>query len=87
MIPNSKSKKKGYAFHKAKWEYLRKADEKKKRLEEVARMKAEREEALRRYRNKKIHNFKVLSKKTKKGQPVMKGRIEMLLEKIQQSVT
>lgn len=84
---NNKFRKKSYAFHKAKQEYRRKVDEKKKRIEEAARIKAEREEALKNYKQKKIRNFKVLSKKTKKGQPVMKGRIEMLLERIQQSVT
>lgn len=56
-------------------------------IEEANRKKAEREEALRNYKEKKMRNFKVLSKKTRKGQPVMKGRIEMLLEKIQRSTT
>ncbi|XP_072758711.1 uncharacterized protein [Anoplolepis gracilipes] len=84
-ISNSKSK--SYAFYKAKQEYKRKQEEKKKRIEDAIRVKAEREEALRKYKEKKLHNYKVLSKKTKKGQPVMSGRIEMLLEKIQQSVT
>jgi len=81
----SKSKK-SYAFFKAKQEYQRKQEEKKKRSEEALRVKAEREEALKKYKEKKLRNFKVLSKKTRKGQPVMKGRIEMLLEKIQQSM-
>ncbi|CAL1683256.1 unnamed protein product [Lasius platythorax] len=83
----SSSKSKSYAFYKAKQEYKRKQEEKKKRIEDAIRVKAEREEALRKYKEKKLHNYKMLSKKTKKGQPVMKGRIEMLLEKIQQSVT
>jgi len=80
---NSKLKKSS-AFFKAKREYRRKQEEKKNRLENAIRVKAEREEALKKYREKKLQNYKVLSKKTKKGQPVMKGRIEMLLEKIQQ---
>lgn len=84
---NSKLQKKGSAFFKAKQEYQRKQEEKKKRGEDAARIKAEREEALRNYREKKMRNFKVLSKKTRKGQPVMRGRIEMLLERIQQSTT
>lgn len=83
---NSKLKK-GYAFFKAKQEYQRKEREKKERIEDAIRVKAEREEALRNYKEKKMRNFKILSKKTKKGQPVMRGRIEMLLEKIQQSTT
>lgn len=84
---NSKLRKKGYAFFKAKKEYQRKQQEEKKRREDAIRVKAEREEALRNYKEKKMRNFKVLSKKTKKGQPVMKDRVEMLLEKIQQSLT
>jgi len=87
MCVNSKLKKKSYAFFKAKQEYQRKQEEKKKRKEDAIRMKAEREEALRNYREKKMRNFKILSKKTKRGQLVMRGRIEMLLEKIQQSMT
>lgn len=79
--------KKGYAFFKAKQEYQRKEREKRERIEDAIRVKAEREEALRNYKEKKMRNFKILSKKTKKGQPVMRGRIEMLLEKIQQSTT
>ncbi|XP_018353505.1 PREDICTED: thyroid transcription factor 1-associated protein 26 homolog isoform X1 [Trachymyrmex septentrionalis] len=76
--------KKSNAFFKAKREYQREQEEKKNRLENAIRIKAEREKALKKYREKKLQNYKVLSKKTKKGQPVMKGRIEMLLEKIQQ---
>ncbi|XP_029163143.1 thyroid transcription factor 1-associated protein 26 homolog [Nylanderia fulva] len=83
-ISNSKSK--SYAFYKAKQEYKRKQEDKKRRIEDAIRVKAEREEALRKYKEKKLQNFRVLSRKTRKGQPVMKGRIEMLLEKIQQSV-
>lgn len=56
-------------------------------MEEIIRKKEERNKALKKYKEKKIHAFKALSKKTKKGQPVMKGRIEMLLEKIQESLT
>lgn len=84
---NSKLRKKGYAFFKARQEYRWKQEEEKKRREDAVRVKTEREEALRNYREKKMRNFKVLSKRTRKGQPIMKGRTEMLLEKIQRSVT
>ena len=57
--------------------------EKRERLEQRELQKAEREEALRQYRANKAETFKRLSKKTKKGQPVMKDRLEMLLQKIQ----
>lgn len=87
VFKNSNKEKKGSAFYKAKQEYQRKQEEIKNKKEEAIRVKTEREEALRKYKEKKIRAFKVLSKKTKKGQPVMKGRIEMLLEKIQQNLT
>ncbi|XP_031847005.1 uncharacterized protein LOC116433244 [Nomia melanderi] len=74
------------AFHKAKKEFLRKKDEKRKKREEAMRVKSEREEALKKYKEKRMQTYKRLSKKTKKGQPVMKDRLEMLLEKIQQQV-
>ncbi|KYN03974.1 PREDICTED: thyroid transcription factor 1-associated protein 26 homolog [Cyphomyrmex costatus] len=75
---------KGYAFFKAKQQYRQKQEEKKNMLGNTIRIRIEREEALKKYKEKKLQNFKVLSKKTKRGQPVMKGRIEMVLEKIQQ---
>lgn len=60
-----------------------KQEEKAKRREEANCRKAEREEALQKYKEKKKNIFKVLSKRTKKGQPVMKGRLQLLAEKIQ----
>ncbi|EFA07318.1 thyroid transcription factor 1-associated protein 26 [Tribolium castaneum] len=62
-------------------------DEKEAKRAEFLRKKAEKEEALRKYHKEKLEKFKKLNKKTKKGQPVMKGRIEYLLEKIQRSVS
>ncbi|KAI4487879.1 hypothetical protein M0802_011767 [Mischocyttarus mexicanus] len=80
----SEPKKKPSFFDIAKREYERKKEDKKKRKEEMLRIKSEREEALRKYKEKKLKTYKMLSKKTKKGQPVMKDRIELLLQKIQQ---
>ena len=42
----------------------------------------ERQEAIKEYKTKKAERYKILSKKTSKGQPLMAGRMEMLLEKI-----
>ncbi|XP_029044298.1 thyroid transcription factor 1-associated protein 26 homolog [Osmia bicornis bicornis] len=75
------------AFKKAKQEFLRKKDEKRKQMEEALRVKSEREEALKKYKEKKMQAYKKLSKHTKRGQPVMKDRLELLLEKIQQQVS
>lgn len=77
----------GKAYKKAHLEYQRLQEEKKKRKEELVRKKAERDEALRVYREKKTEKFKTLSRKTKKGQPIMKNRMEMLLEQIQKSMS
>ncbi|XP_017789160.1 PREDICTED: thyroid transcription factor 1-associated protein 26 homolog [Habropoda laboriosa] len=87
QIENEKQPKKISPFHKAKQEFLRKKDEKRKKKEEVSKVKEEREKALKEYKEKRMQTYKKLSKKTKKGQPVMKDRLEMLLEKIQQQVS
>ncbi|XP_044265587.1 thyroid transcription factor 1-associated protein 26-like [Tribolium madens] len=62
-------------------------EEKEAKRAEFLRKKAEKEEALQKYQKAKMEKFKKLNKKTKRGQPVMKGRIEYLLEKIQRSVS
>ncbi|XP_012255821.2 rRNA-processing protein FYV7 [Athalia rosae] len=77
---------KGNAFYAAKQEYRKKKEEKMKKKEEIQRRKEEKIEALKKYKEAKALKYKKLSKKTKKGQPVMKDRLEMLLEKIQQTI-
>ncbi|KAL0611380.1 Thyroid transcription factor 1-associated protein 26 [Plecturocebus cupreus] len=52
--------------------------------EEFERRKQEREEAQRRYKKKKMEVFKILNKKTKKGQPNLNLQMEYLLQKIQE---
>ena len=46
----------------------------------------EKEQKIKEYKQKKIKRSKVMNSKTKKGQPRMGARIELLLEKIQKSV-
>ncbi|XP_022252500.1 thyroid transcription factor 1-associated protein 26-like isoform X2 [Limulus polyphemus] len=70
-------------FHRALKEYEKKQSEKKLQQQEQQRIELERNKALQRYQQKKKDRFKKLSKKTGKGQPVMKERIMLLLEKIQ----
>lgn len=79
-------KSKSKAFKKAHLEFQRIKEEKQKSKEEALRRKKEREDALKEYKRKKTEKYKKLSKKTRKGQPVMKDRMEMLLEKIQNSL-
>ncbi len=57
------------------------------KAEERRRKEQERQEAIKKYKQKKADKFKVLSKKTKRGQPVMAGRMELLLQKIQSDLS
>ncbi|KAK0084734.1 hypothetical protein PV325_006488 [Microctonus aethiopoides] len=69
----------------ARLQYNRRKRELREQKEKNLRAKAERHEALEKYKAKKAENFKKLSRKTSKGQPVMKDRLELLLAKIQLS--
>ncbi len=60
------------------------AENKAKEAERKAKY-LERQEAFKKYNTKKAERYKVLRKKTTKGQPLMAGRIEMLLEKIKET--
>ena len=51
---------------------------------ESERKQKEREEALKIYEEKKMKKLKVLSQRTKRGQPLMRDRLKLLLEKIQE---
>lgn len=70
-------------YEKAKEELERRKKEKAEAKALKESQKAERDEALAKYKKEKIKKFIQLKKKTKKGQPVMAGRMELLLEKIQ----
>lgn len=74
------------AFKKAHMEYERIKAEKNRKRDELNRKKTERDEALKVYKEKKVKKFKALSRKTRKGQPIMKDRMEMLLEQIQNNL-
>ncbi|KAF2896618.1 hypothetical protein ILUMI_09561 [Ignelater luminosus] len=83
---NAMTTRKKKAFKKAHLEYKRIQEEKQQKKEEIKTKKAEKAEALKQYKQKKLEKYKKLNKKTKKGQPIMKYRMEMLLEQIQKSV-
>lgn len=61
-------------------------EEKQKKIEENERKKIESEEARKRAHKQRMERNKKLKQKTKKGQPIMKYRIEMLLEKIEKNL-
>lgn len=50
------------------------------------KFQVQREEKQQEYKKKKFERNKTLTHKTKRGQPVMKGRMEMLLSKIQAQI-
>ncbi|KAF6211302.1 hypothetical protein GE061_014419 [Apolygus lucorum] len=67
-------------------EFLKKQEEKQKLNEERLKKKEGITKALDNYKKKKSENFRILSKKTKKGQPVMKGRMQLLFEQVKKTV-
>ncbi|KAM6216432.1 thyroid transcription factor 1-associated protein 26 [Rhynchocyon petersi] len=79
-----KKNKKKTSNQKAQEEYAQIQAKRAAKKQEFERRKQEREEAQRRYRKKKMEVFKILSKKTKKGQPNLNLQMEYLLQKIQE---
>lgn len=77
------TEKKKDPYWKAKEQYKKIKQEKVDKRNEIEKNKEEKKQKLLEYKKKKADRFKKLSKKTKKGQPVMTGRLELLLEKIQ----
>uniref|UniRef100_H0WPS5 Coiled-coil domain containing 59 n=1 Tax=Otolemur garnettii TaxID=30611 RepID=H0WPS5_OTOGA len=77
-------KKKKTSNQKAQEEYEHIQARRAAKKQEFERRKQEREEAQRRYKKKKMEVFKILSKKTKKGQPNLNLQMEYLLKKIQE---
>lgn len=79
-----KKKKKKTSNQKAQEEYEQIQAKRAAKKQEFEKRKQEREEAQRLYKKKKMEVFKILSKKTKKGQPNLNLQMEYLLKKIQE---
>ncbi|NXK76147.1 TAP26 protein, partial [Amazona guildingii] len=77
--------KKKTSNQKAKEEYEKIKAERARKKEEAEKKKQQREAAQRLYRQKKMEAYKILSKKTKRGQPNLNLQVEFLLQKIQQN--
>ncbi|NXK19585.1 TAP26 protein, partial [Arenaria interpres] len=77
--------KKKTSNQKAKEEYEKIKAERARKKEEAEERKQRREEAQRLYKQKKMEAYKILCKKTKKGQPNLNLQMEFLLQKIQQN--
>ncbi|NWU74402.1 TAP26 protein, partial [Onychorhynchus coronatus] len=84
VVTEGKFKKKT-SNQKAKEEYEKIKAERARKKEEAEKRKQQREEAQRFYKQKKMEAYKILSKKTKKGQPNLNLQVEFLLQKIQQN--
>ncbi|NWX67799.1 TAP26 protein, partial [Alca torda] len=84
VTTEGKSKKKT-SNQKAKEEYEKIKAERARKKEEAEKRKQQREEAQRLYKQKKMEAYKILCKKTKKGQPNLNSQMEFLLQKIQQN--
>ncbi|KAL1275617.1 hypothetical protein QQF64_035240 [Cirrhinus molitorella] len=78
-----KKQKKMSSYQKTKLEYERIKDERARKREEFLKDKAQREEALKKYKEKKKATYQLLKRKTKKGQPNLNLHMELLLQKIQ----
>ncbi|XP_040886545.1 thyroid transcription factor 1-associated protein 26 homolog [Toxotes jaculatrix] len=71
------------SYQRTKEEFERLKEKRRKKKEEYLKNKQQREEAIKRYNQKKMETFQMLSKKTKKGQPNLNLQMEYLLQKIQ----
>ncbi|NXS59935.1 TAP26 protein, partial [Brachypteracias leptosomus] len=84
-ITTEREFKKKTSNQKAKEEYEKIMAERARKKEEAEKRKQQREAAQRLYKQKKMEAYKVLSKKTKRGQPNLNLQVEFLLQKIQQN--
>lgn len=84
-VPTNKNKRKPHL--NAYEEYKKLKEEKRQRKDEIQKKREERDKALKEYKKEKTRKFKKLNQKTSRGQPVMKYRMQMLLEQIQKSTS
>ncbi|KAG8137932.1 putative Thyroid transcription factor 1-associated protein [Naja naja] len=69
---------------KAKEDYEKIKTERNEKKEAAKRRREEREKAQKLYKQKKMETYKILSKRTRKGQPNLNLQMEYLLQKIEQ---
>ncbi|XP_061184762.1 thyroid transcription factor 1-associated protein 26-like [Saccostrea echinata] len=82
-VSKQKSTKKSIGtYSKAHHEYKQRKKEKERKKQEAKKNREAMDAAIEKYNKKKQSNYKLLCKRTSKGQPVMKHQIDYLLEKI-----
>ncbi|XP_048778772.1 thyroid transcription factor 1-associated protein 26-like [Ostrea edulis] len=74
-------------YTKAHHEYKQRKKEKERKKKEALKKKQSIDTAMEKYNKKKQSDYKLLCKRTSRGQPVMKHQIEYLLEKIKKQKT
>lgn len=84
--PEDSTPKVNFVLHPNKMRHQMKVVENQNRQKEVQQRKEEKAKAFQQFKAKKTERNKVITHKTKRGQPVMKGRMEMMLSKIQAQV-
>lgn len=73
------------SYEKTQEEFERRREKQRNKQEEYLKNKQQREEAMQRYKQKKMETYQMLCKKTKKGQPNLNLQMEYLLQKIQKT--
>ncbi|XP_077400408.1 thyroid transcription factor 1-associated protein 26 homolog [Vanacampus margaritifer] len=79
-----KKREKKTSYQRSLEECERVREMRRKKKEEFLKSKQQREEAKRKYKEKKMETYHMLCKKTKKGQPNLNLQMDYLLQKIQQ---
>lgn len=81
---NNKNRKRGSGSAKPQYSHFE--QQRLDRLREKDERRAIKEEKLMARKKERTKRIKILTKKNRKGQPLMNGRMELLLEKIQKSM-
>lgn len=85
-IKKGKSKNKPMKPHQKNPQFKYYEEQRLQRIREKDERKAKKEEKLLLRKKEKLRKVKILTKKNRKGQPVMGGRMELLLEKIKRNM-
>lgn len=85
-IKKGKSKSKSVKPHQKNPQFKYFEEKRLQRIREKDERKAKKEEKLLLKKKEKLRKVKILTKKNRKGQPVMGGRMELLLEKIKRNM-
>lgn len=85
-IKKGKSKNKQVKPHQKNPQFKYFEEKRLQRIREKDERKAKKEEKLLLKKKEKLRKVKILTKKNRKGQPVMGGRMELLLEKIKRNM-